>query len=237
MNKYFNTVVLILTTLIFGVNSVKAQCNLNAGCASNVVFSVDPPVFNAANSSLTFGNVTFGEINCLSGTFKSGIVIFLYQLMPDGSRTFQCNVEGPSPFNVIGNITAEFGQDVNLCGSNFNIGDIIADPSNGFEPCDGARLEAEAILYSTQNTSFNANNTSVFNQLQATEYVTANLGTIDININGEFPGNGQPLTTAEIKDFSSGSDGPLALACGEDIELYVEGLSRLTVNLVAPIQH
>jgi len=227
MNKYFYIVLFTLILSVFQNNAVKAQCNINTGCASNVVFSVSPPVFNATSSSLTFGNVTFGEINCNSSSFKSGIAIYIYQLMPDGTRTYQCTVEGPSPFNVIGNITADFGQNVDLCGSNFNIGDIVADPNNGFEPCDGARLESEAVLYVTQNLNFNSNNSSVYNQLQSSEYTTINLGITDININNEFLGNGQPLTTAIVNDFATGSDGPITLACGEDIELYVEGLSRL----------
>jgi len=226
MNRYFYIVFLTLNMLIFCFNTSKAQCNINTSCAANVTFSVDPPVFNASNSSLTFGNVTFGEINCTSGSFKAGIAIYIYQLMPDGSRTYQCTVEGPSPFNVIGNITADFGQS-NFCGMNLNIGNIVANPSNGFEPCDGARIESEAVLYVTQNVNFNSNNSSVYNQLQASEYVTINLGIINININNEFPGNGQPLTTAIVNDFSTGGNGPITLACGEDIELYLEGLSRL----------
>lgn len=227
MNRYFYFIVLTLTFSIFNYNVVEAQCDINnTGCASNIVFSVDPPVFNAANASLTFGNVTFGEISCSSTNFKVGLLIYIYQIMPDGSRTYQCSVEGPSPFNVIGNVVADFGM-ANLCGQNFNIGSIVADPSNGFEPCDGARLESEAVLYATQNTTFNANNTSVYSQLQASEYMTINLGTTDININNEFPGNGQPLTTAIINDFATGGDGPITLTCGDDIELYLEGLSRL----------
>lgn len=227
MNKHIHTITITLIATIFSFYTSYAQCNINTGCAANAVFSVNAPVFNSANASLTFGNVTFGEINCNSANFKSGIVIYIYQLMPDGNRTFQCTVEGPTPFNVIGNIAADFGQNVDLCGSNFNIGNIVADSSNGFEPCDGARLESEAILYVTQNINFNANNSSVYNQLQASEYITVNLGTTDINISNQFPGNGQPLTTAIINDFATGSNGPITLNCGEDIELYVEGLSRL----------
>jgi len=226
MNRFLYIVLFTITLFIFSFNINYAQCNINSSCASNVIFSVDPPVFNASNSSLTYGNVTFGETNCNSGNFISGISIYIYQLMPDGTRTYQCNVEGPAPLNFIGNITLDFGQ-ANLCGTSLNIGDIIADPSNGFEPCDGALLESEAVLYVTQNLNFDGNNSSVYNQLQASEYVFINLGTTEININNEFPGNGQPLTTAVVNDFATGGNGPITLACGDDIELYIEGLSRL----------
>jgi len=227
MNRFIYFVFLISTVFMLSPNLTKAQCNVNAACTSNIVFSVDPPVFNPANLSLVFGNITFGEISCNLSNYNSGIVVYIYQLMPDGTRTYQCTVEGPSPFNVIGNIAIDFGPGLDLCGTNFNVGDVIANPSNGFEACDGARLESEAVLYATQNTGFNANNSSVYNQLQSTEYTVLNLGITDININNEFPGNGQPLTTAIINDYATGSNGPVTLACGDDIELYVEGLSRL----------
>lgn len=227
MNKFYKVIFFIFASLLLNNNVSKAQCNITSACTSNVFFSVDPPTFNAANLSLTFGNVTFGDINCNSSNYKSGIAIYVYQLMPDGTRTYQCTVEGPSPFNVIGNIAIDFGLGVDLCGSNFNVGDVIASPSNGFEACDGARLESEAILYATQNINFDPNNSSVYSQLQPTEYTVINLGITNININNEFPGNGQPLTTAIINDYATGSDGPVTLACGQDIELYVEGLSRL----------
>jgi len=227
MNKVFYVSLLISAIFVSVIKFGIAQCNINSGCAPNILFSIDPPVFNAANLSITYGNITFGEINCTSGTFESGLVIYIYQLMPDGSRTYQCSVEGPPPSNNIGSIILGFGQNVNLCGQSFNLGSIVADPSNGFEPCDGVRIESEAILYTTQNLSFNPNNTSVYSALAPSEYVVMNLGTVDVNINNQFPGNGQPLTTAIINDFATGSNGPVTLNCGEDIELYVEALSRL----------
>lgn len=210
----------------FNANIVKAQCNINTGCANSVIFSVNPPVFNATNLSIELNNVTFGNFACNDPNFITGLVFYIYQLLPDGSRIYQCSVQAPSPFNVIGAISINFGQS-NFCGNTLPIGTITADPTNGFEACDGARYEVEGVLYITNNTNFNALTTSVYSQLNATEYSVLNVGTVDVNINNEFPGNGQPLTTAIINDYNTGSNGPINLNCGDDIELYVEGLSRL----------
>ncbi len=217
----------LFLAIVFNLNSVKAQCNISTGCASSVAFSVDPPVFDAANLSINFNNITIGNFACNDANYLSGVVFYIYQLLPDGSRIYQCSVEGPSPFNVVGSISLTFGQ-TSFCNNVIPLGSIIADPSNGFEACDGARYEMEGILYITNNTTFDALNSSVYSNLNTTEYAVINLGTIDVNINNEFPGNGQPLTTAIINDYNSGSDGPINLNCGQDIELYVEGLSRLS---------
>jgi len=216
-----------LFALAFNTNLVKAQCNINTGCTNAAVLTVNPPVFNASNLSISFNNVTVGNFSCSNANYKSGVVFYIYQLLPDGSRIYQCTVEGPAPFNVVGNISIDFGQS-SFCGNTIPLGTVVADPANGFEACDGARYELEGVLYITENMNFDALNTSVYNQLPATQFTSINLGTIDVNINNEFPGNGQPLTTAIINDFNTGSNGPITLNCGEDIELYVEGLSRLS---------
>lgn len=213
--------------LTFNTNITKAQCNINAGCTNAVVFTVDPPIFDANNLSIIFNNVTVGNFSCSNANYISGVVFYIYQLLPDGSRVYQCTVEGPAPFNVVGNIALNFGQS-SFCGNAIPLGTVTAEPANGFEACDGARYELEGVLYITENTGFDAVNTSVYNQLPATQFTSINLGTIDVNINNEFPSNGQPLTTAIINDFNTGSNGPITLNCGEDIELYVEGLSRIS---------
>jgi len=226
-----NRIAFLLCTFLFAVtfntNTVKAQCNINSGCSGTTVFSVNTPVFNASNLSIAFNNVTVGNFGCSNSNFKSGVVFYIYQLLPDGSRIYQCTVDGAAPFNVVGSISLDFGQS-SFCGNTISLGNVLADPSTGFEACDGALYELEGVLYITSNTTFDALNTSVYNQLNSSEYQVINLGTIDVNINNQFPGNGQPLTTAVIKDFYTGANGPVTLNCGQDIQLYVEGLSRLS---------
>jgi len=227
MNRIAFLIYTLFFLVIFQINSVNAQCDINTNCPNAVVFSVAPPVFDAANLSINFNNVTVGNFACNAANYKSGVVFYIYQLLPDGSRVFQCTVEGPSPFNVVGNITIDFGQ-TSLCGNSIGLGSVSADPSNGFDACDGALYEIEGVLFITDDLTFDSVNSSVYNQLSPTEYTVINLGTIDVNINNEFPGSGQPLTTAVINDFNTGSNGPINLNCGQDIELYVEGLSRLS---------
>lgn len=86
-----------------------------------------------------------------------------------------------------------------------NIGTISAKPSNGLELCDGAFLEIEVILYITDNVNFVPSVESVYNTLSTDEFISLNVGTLDININNEFPGGGLPLTTVVINEFTSGS--------------------------------
>jgi len=113
------------------------------------------------------------------------------------------------------------GDRMELC----NFGSI--GPDSGFEACDGALLEIEAVLYITEDLIFDPYEESVYSALSPEEFISIDLGTLDININNEFPGGGLPLTTAVINEFTTGSDGPLTVNCGDDVGLYVEGLSRL----------
>jgi len=220
--------VLGLVTLCFCVSKVtNAQCDINLGCAADPVLTIDPPVFDASTSSIILDNIEFGGYYCDSlSAFTSGIVVYIYQLLPDGTRMEKCDVFGDAPFNVVGNIGLGFGAS-SFCLTSFNIGLLVAGPDSGFEPCDGAYLEIEAVLYVTDNLSFDADNTSVYTELQESEYYVVNLGNLEININNEFPGQGQPITTAKIRDFNTDAEGSVNLECGQDIDLYLEGLSRI----------
>jgi len=226
MRNFFYSIAMVLV-LILGLNNKNlAQCDINLGCPEDVFLSVDPPVFDANTLSISFNNVEIGSFACSEANYTSGMVFYIYQLLPDGSRIDQCSVISEAPFNVVGSVAVNFGQ-TDFCSITIPIGVIDLPPSEGFEACDGALLQAEAVLYVTEQTNIDASNTSIYTQLPSNQYVVLDLGNIDININNEFPGNGQPLTTAKLRDFNSQSDGPQNLTCGQDIELYVEGLSRL----------
>jgi len=210
----------------FLVKNVNAQCDINF-CANPPTLSADTPIFDAANSSIVLNNVTFGEVGCAESTYSVGIGIYIFQILPDGTRMFQCTVLNDPPDNVIGNISVGFGQ-IDICGqAPFNLGTIEASPANGFEACDGAVYEVELALYVTDDGNFNATDFTVFSQLPTSQFIIQNLGTVESDITGEFPGNGQPLTTALLADLN-GSTADINLSCGDDIELYVEGLSRIS---------
>jgi len=203
------------------------QCDVNTGCAGAPILTIDAPVFDAASSSIVLNNITFGEFECTAATYQSGIVVYIYQLLPNGDRMELCNVVNAAPYNVVGSVAFGFGQ-TSFCGmGTTNVGTLDIGPDQGFEACDGAFLEVEAVLFITDNMGFNPSTGSVYNNLNANEYISVALGNVELNINNEFPGGGQPLTTAIINEFDTGSDGPLTVNCGEDVDLYVEGLSRL----------
>ena len=212
-------ITLISTSISLG------QCNINF-CAGGPTISADAPVFNSNTGSITIDNFIIGEFGCTENTYRTGLEIYVYQLLPNGNRVFQCNVQNPSPDNTIGNISIDFGQ-VDLCGVSFNIGSIIADASNGFEACDGATYEIEAAIYITDDLSLATGNQTIYSQLPSSEYESISLGTVEANITGQFPGNGQPLITSIIEEYNTGSAGTITVACDTDVDLYVEGLSRI----------
>jgi len=226
MNKILHIICVVLLPLLWNINA-NAQCDFLSGCGADPFLSIDPPVFDATNLSINMDNVTFGGFSCdMSSGFESGVVVYVYQLLPDGTRVSNCAVEDP-PFNVVASVGISFGPSSFCDIPPFNIGTIPVDPSIGFEACDGALLEIEAVLYLTENLDFDPNNSSVYSELSSNEFISIDLGIIDININNEFPGGGQPLTTSRVKDFYSDEEETINLECGQNIELYLEGLSRI----------
>ncbi len=203
-----------------------AQCDINLGCSADPALNIDPPTFDPTTFSIVLDNIEFGGFECTEAVYQAGIAIYIYQLLPDGSRMTQCAVVNEPPYNVVGSIAFSFGQ-TSLCPLIQPIGSLSIGPTEGFEACDGAYLEIEAALYVTTDMTFDSAVSSIFSDLSDSEYLVVNLGNLEVNINNEFPGEGQPLTTAKIKDFNSDSEGPLTLACGENIELFLEGLSRI----------
>jgi len=141
----------MVLVLILGFNIDNlAQCDINSSCTEDVFLNSDPPVFDVETKTVLFNNVEFGSFSCMEDSYISGMVFYVYQLLPDGSRMTQCSVLGEAPFNVIGNVILDFGQSY-FCGTTIPIGTITLPPSEGFEACDGALIEAEAVLYVTEN--------------------------------------------------------------------------------------
>ena len=222
--------ILLISSFTLLDNFANAQCDINTGCGGTPSLTVDPPTFDAATLGITFNNIEVGEFECIvpmGQTYQSGVAFYIYQLLPNGNRMDLCNVINAAPFNVVGSIALSFGETSFCTGSTVNLGLVNVGPDEGFVACDGAFLEIEAALYITDNTGFDPATESVFTGLTSNEFITVNLGTLDININNEFPGGGQPLTSANITELATGADGPIAANCGEDVEIYVEGLSRL----------
>jgi len=218
-NIYLTLALLLINHTAF------AQCNINF-CSGSPVLTASAPVFNPLNSSININNVTFGNIGCTQGSYTAGLDIYIYQLLPNGSRVENCNVLNPSPSNVLGNVKIGLGQ-TSICGSSINLGTITIDGSNGFMACDGALYEVELALYITTNTGFLNSNLTVYSQLQSSEYLVNNLGTVEANMTNSFPGSGQPLILSNISEWGTGNSGTLNVACNTDVSLFVQGQSIL----------
>jgi len=226
MKRLFYLLILICALTFFN-NYTFGQCDINADCAGNPILSIDPPIFDISDTSIVLNNIEVGEFACTAANYQSGVVIYIYQLLPNGGRMELCNVLNDAPFNVVGSVPIAFGQSSLCSGATLNLGSLQFGEDQGFIACDGAYLEIEAVLYITDNASFEPSSQSVYSALNTSEFISVNVGTLDININNEFPGGGLPVTTAVVNDFASGSDGPITVNCGEDVSLYVEGLSRI----------
>ena len=216
------SIILAFTASFFLSNNFYAQCNIN-GCAGNALLTSGSPSFDLAGS-LIVPNVNFGNITCSEPTFSAGVDMYIYQILPDGTRAQLCNVVGPFPDNSIGITSAFFGQ-VDVCGQNFNLGTLSASLANGFQPCNGSVYEVELALFITESSFVQGSNT-VYSQLPSTQYTTLNLGTIEFNTGG-MPTGATPLTTAEISEYYTGNQGVVNVPCFTDVDLYIEGVSIL----------
>lgn len=225
MLRSLSKFLLLNCTLILLAHSAIAQCDINA-CTGSPIITASTPVFNSATSSIDIDNITFGNISCSQANYEAGLDIYVYQLLPDGTRATLCNVLNPAPDNVLGNVKIGLGQ-TSICGSSINIGTITLDSSNGFIACDGALYEVELALYITTNTSFLNSNLTVYSQLPSMEYTVNNLGTVEANMTGSYPGGGQPLVFSNISQWGTGATGTLNVACNTNVSLFVQGQSLL----------
>lgn len=215
-----------LSICLFIADSANAQCNINI-CGLNTIFSAGGVNFNATDKSIEIDNVSFGNIACSDANAQIGMDIYIYQLLPNGERIENCNVLHPFPNNILGYVNYDFGKDP-LCGRDFNFGTIVIGNEDGFYPCDGALYEIEMALYTTTNNSFLNSTLTAYDQLSNTEYTMLNLGTVEVNINNVFPGNGQPHIFNEISDWYSRSSDTIFANCFQNVELFLQGQSLLS---------
>jgi len=201
-----------------------AQCRIDF-CDNAPVLKADAPVFDYETNTMLINNIIVGNFGCAEENYDARVVVYIYQLLPNGERITDCIVTSTPPDNFVANVSFNFGQ-VDLCDmSEFNLGTIPAKPENNFSACDGALYEVEIALYVTElpfDVFF-----SVYSQLPESQYIVENLGTIAVNYTDEFPTNADPITTASIKTYPGGETGTVELTCGETLQLDIEALSRL----------
>lgn len=212
---------LILSTGL--VNKVYSQCNINT---CGVTFSADTIYFDAANQALEITNINWGQLSCYTTNMQIGLDVYIYQILPNGSRSEACNVLNPFPDNLTGYVNFDFGSDA-LCRHTFNLDTITIDSSDGFYPCDGALYEVELALYVTVDTAFLNSGLTANNHLHSDEYLMYSLGFVETHITNTFPGNGQPLLLNELSQWDTGINDTIWLNCNEDVELFMQGQSLL----------
>jgi len=223
-DQYFRYALIGLCILMFSTfnTTILAQCNIRH-CSSIPVLTANAPVFNAGKRSIDINNVTFGNVGCSESNFILGIDLYVYQLLPDGSRVRNCNVLYPIPDNILGVVHLDLGPK-SICNQNFNIGKVSIGKNEGFEICDGGRYQIEMALYATTNLNFRSLNKTVDSELESSEYKLFNLGTVEANLTNTFT-NGQPVISAEIFNWSTGSENTVVVPCNQDVNLYVQGQS------------
>jgi len=212
--------------VIFSLISYFLQAQCDISFCNNPTLNADMPVYNAGKNSIDINNLTFGNVGCSLNNKQFGIDVYLYHILPNNSKAGLCDVIGTVPENIAGYVRLDLGNN-NICNNTFNLGTISLDNSNGVNICDGTTYEIEIILFATNNTSFKNTNKTVFSELPTSEYISTNLGQIDININNIFPGNAQPLLISEISDWPSRINGGISVPCYSDVELYLQGQSLL----------
>jgi len=215
----------ILLTLY--TNNAFSQCNINS---CGVIFSADNLSFNANTQSLQITNINWGRLSCYTTNMNMGLDVYIYQILPNGSRSEGCHVLNPFPDNITGYVNLDFGNNA-LCNYEFTLDTLSIGSEDGFYPCDGALYEVEMALFVTTDSTFLNANRTANNHLNADEYVMLNMGYVETHISNTFPGNGQPLLINELRSWDMSGPGnadTLIVNCYEDVALFMQGQSILS---------
>jgi len=232
--KYFLSV-LALCFFLLVHSQILAQCSFS-DCPGNPIFSVSPP--EVVDGELVFNDIQVGNFTCTgSSPMTTGLSIFVYELLPDGSRVSNCANASAEPDNHFVHI--ELGL---ASGPGCGISVPISSSSNpliediGFFSCDGSVYEIEVYLYLDSNGSIIGSSTPVENilNLNSDQYEVLTFGPIHNSTSGLFPstGFGGPLIVNELGNWDAiqleGSPGQnFTLDCDQDIELFARGTSNL----------
>jgi len=202
---------------------VFSQCNINT---CGVVFSADTLLYDADDQALQITNINWGQLSCYTTNMNIGLDVYIYQILPNGSRSDNCHVINSFPDNLSGYVNLDFGSNA-LCNYDFTIDTLNIGSEDGFYPCDGALYEVEMALFVTVDTTFLNSALTVNNHLPASEYIILNMGFVETHISNTFPGNGQPFLINELKPWGAATTDTLIVNCNQDVELFLHGQSLL----------
>lgn len=221
--KHASVFLLIIIQFVC-IETVLSQCDINS-CNAQSKVTVNSVYFDNTNRSINLTNVEFKNLQCNSANFIMGLDVYVYQLLPDGTRDQSCNVLGTTPDNVLGFTRYNLGK-TSFCGQSFTIDTIKIDSSSNFIACDGATYEVEVAVYATTNIIFSSSMATVYSLLNSTEYEMLNLGTVTANTNNAFAGNGQPLLINNLSLWQdSQSNDTITVPCNTDVPLFLQAQS------------
>jgi len=215
-----------------------SQCTL-LDCPGAAIFNIDTPTFSNNTFSIEF--LEIGNIYCPQGPgIYSGMFFQVYELLPDGSRVYNCGSFASSPENYLGSIPLGFGQGIG-CGANLVIFDsqnpFQIGPAQGLPQCDGSVYELEVVLYidSTGTVASSPTPASAVEALDANQKEIKLFGPYHNSVTGDFPSDayGGPIIVNTIENWTDAmlgksSGGEWTLNCDENIELFLQGTSTLT---------
>jgi len=226
--------------ILFAVQNAYAQCTINS-CPGGAIltgnFTWTDGTVGGTNGFLSVNGVTIGNIDCaFSATDEVGIDLYVFQLLPDGTRVENCDLQSGPPDNYVFKFPVGLGAASDCSGAAFPIAynDIydyrdLTNTITGLELCEGGVYEVVLALYVNDIGSPIPANGSVYSHLTANKYTELNLGSFVVNYTGEFSQSGGlplPITTATITG-PNGETGSINANCGEDVDLFFEGLSYI----------
>jgi len=223
---YFKNITIVLIIIALSLYSIVTlgQCNINS-CNSLSKISVDAVYFDNTSKSINLTNVEFKNVQCNDVNYAIGLDVYVYQLLPDGTRDQSCNVIDQTPDNVLGFTRFDLGN-TSFCGYSFTIDTIKINDNYNFIPCDGALYEIEMAIYATTDTSFLTTVTTVYSALNSTEYEMLSLGTVSANISNTFAGNAQPYLVNNISLWQNSLNlDTVIVPCNTDVSLFLQAQS------------
>jgi len=243
MRTYLITIKIILISLLTN-NNLIAQCTITS-CPNQVILTGamnwTDGTLATANGVLSVSGVTLGNVDCAGAGEEVGLEIYVYQLLPDGSRVELCGGLNATPDNFIYKSNLGIGPasdctDTGFAIDPFGTGSIdIYDHNNlsgaatGMDLCEGGFYEVILVAYVNDTGVVVPTNQSVYSYLSANQYAEINLGNFFVNYTGEFQAPNPfptPITTAVITG-PNGESGAVTANCGEEVMLFFEGLSYI----------
>jgi len=187
----------------------------------------------ASDGFLSITGLTLGNVDCLTGNV--GLDIYIFQLLPDGTRMSFCGVANQAPDNFVYKFPIGIGPASDCSNTAFPLPDqVFYDHNNGgvdsgMYLCEGGVYEVVVVVYVNDTGAAIPSEQSVNSILNPNQYEELNLGTFFVNYTNEFATPNPfpiPNSTAAITG-PNGETGTMTTSCNEDVTLFIEALSYI----------